>query len=254
MGRLLREGEYLVVYIPPTSKALVFRVRAVYNKYHDMPYGPLPLTSGTTLPTYDGGTTNVPADGVLPARSYTYSGITFPYSGAYDSNDMWYLPKDYRERVFHVIQHVVPEFVRIDVQVPNGIEQARFQRDKVMLGVPRDFGFTRGEIEMIHLPELRVGYRYGNDTNMDVKTFVKFTYAEYVIEVPEDPKEVMDVLLGKVERYWFTYPVSAYVTAIEEALKKTYGYDGFRVPTKYEPELIEEYSKLIREVREVFKG
>lgn len=249
---LVRENEYLVLYIPATTKALVFRVVSRYNKgFEVVDYGPLPLKAGTILPTLDGGTTSVPEDGVLPARSYTPpGGIAFPCSGAYDSSDMWYVPEDYRDRAFHVVQRVAPAFLRIGIEVPGGVAQARFQKDRVVLGVEKDFGFTRGSVEVVHLPKVRYGYRYANDTNLDVYTYVRFTYGEYVVEVPRDAEAVFNVLHKKVPAHWVTIPVTVYDKSVEGALNDVYGFDGFKLYPYYEREkALSEYRELIVRAR-----
>ena len=135
---LTLEGEHLTAFIPATSKAFVFRVKSRVNRrYEQLNYGPLPLTSGTTLPTFEGGSVSVPADGVIPARAYT-TGLMFPMSGAFDSSDMWYTPEDYRDRLFHVIQYLTPAFLRVDVQITIAVTQGRFQKDKIVTGVDKD--------------------------------------------------------------------------------------------------------------------
>lgn len=251
---MLRVGDVLVIYVPASNNALVFRIKEVYNFYRDLPYGPLPLSSGDTLTSYDGGTVSVPADGVLPARAYTSNDISFPLNGAYDENDMWYLPASYRERLFHVIQRVSPEFIRIDVRIPKGVTQARFQRDNVILGIDKGFGFTRGVVETIHVPELRYGFRYGNDTNLPVYTSVKFTYAEYVVEPPTSAQEVVAVITKKLG-YWWVMPVTSYVDSIRNALVKTYGIEGFPVlPPEVAETKLSTYSRLLSKMKEVMRG
>ena len=226
-GKILRENDLLTIYIPAANKALLFRIKST-NKYTTMNYGALPFSSGDTLPTYDGGSASVPADGVMPARAYTETGISFPMSGAYDETDMWFLPsKEYRDRLFHVHMFVTPAWLRVDVQIPKGVWQSRFQRDKIITGIEKDFGFNRGYIEVIHLPGIHYGYRFGNDTNMPVYTFVKFIYGEYVVEIPRDVDLIFNVLTRRVTSYWYTMPVQVYDSSIAESLPKAYGIDGF---------------------------
>ncbi|MEM1710530.1 MAG: hypothetical protein QW820_06535 [Sulfolobales archaeon] len=248
---LVLENHLLVVYIPARNTALVFRVKSRVNRgYETIDYGPLPLVSGEVLPTYEGGSERVPADGVMPGRSYTQTGRSFPLKGAFDETDMWYVHEDERERLFHVIQRITPEFLRADVQIPRGVTQGRFQGDRVVTGVDRDFGFARGKLEVVHLPRLRYGYRYGNDTNMSVRTFVKFTYGEYIVETPRDSQLIFDVLTRRTQAHWVTLPISVWDPAIETALNLTYGFTGFTVYGVHERDkAIREYSELLKSVK-----
>jgi len=248
---LVQENSFLAVYIPATNRAFVFRVKSRANKgFERIAYGPLPLPSGTTLATFTGGTVSVPADGVLPAMSLIPVGITFPYTGAYDSTDMWYLSEDYRDRVFHVITRVTPRWLRIDLQIPTGVVQLRFQRDKLPLGIERDWGFSRGVIETVHIPEVHYGYRFANDTNMNVYTFVEFIYGEYIIDIPKDPYLIFGVLSKKVPHHFITLPVNVYDATLREALVKVYGIEGFPVyPIHERDKAVKEYTELLKEVK-----
>jgi len=247
---LVPEGCYLTLFFPPTGKALVFRVKSRANAGREViDYGPLPLKSGESIPTYEGASTTVPADGVIPARSYT-TGKTFPMPGAYDETDMWYVPEDYRDRLFHVIQHVTPAFLRVEAQIPLNVSQGRFQKDKVMTGVDRDFGFSRGKLEMIHVPKLRYGYRYGNDTNVDLYTFARFVYGEYIVEIPRNPGLIFDILTRRVPSHWVSMPISVMDRSILTALEDAYGIDGFTVYREDQrAEAMREYESVLRGVR-----
>lgn len=251
MNRILDENSLLTVYLPPENRAFVFRVKSILNKNSlEINYGPIPLPSGTSLPTFEAGTASVPAYGVMPGRSFTPTGISFPLAGAYDSGDMWYVPEDYRDRVFHVVQRVTPSFLRIDLQIPKGVTQGRFQKDKVVVGVERDFGFARGIYETVHLPKIRYGYRYANDSNVSVYSFVKFIYGEYSVEIPKNPELIFDVLTKRIASYWVTLPVSVMDPAIESALVDTYGITGFRLYGLDQRSIaVREYSDLLRRVK-----
>jgi hypothetical protein len=244
------ENENLVAFIPSTSKAFVFRVKSRVNRrYEQLNYGGLPLTSGTTLPTFEGGSVSVPADGVIPARAYT-TGLMFPMSGAFDSTDMWYTPEDYRDRLFHVIQHVTPAFLRVDVQIPIAVTQGRFQKDKIVTGVDKDFGFARGSYEIVHLPKVHYGYRYGNDTNVPLYTFVKFIYGEYIIETPKNSSLIFDILTHRIPSHWITLPINIMDATVERALTEVYGITGFPLYRQDMRETaIREYDALLKEVK-----
>jgi len=248
---LVVDNGLLVALIPATRRALVFRVIGRANKgYEVFDYGPLPLTSGTTLSSYDGGTVTVPADGVLPARAYTTRGISFPLEGAYDRNDMWYVPEEHRDRLFHVHMKVVPAWIKCDVEVPPGASQGRFQKGRIVTGIDKDTGFRRGGLEMIHIPKVRYGYRFGNDTNVPVYTMVKFIYAEYMVEIPKDAEYIFNVITKKIPAYWITLPFNVYDDTIRRALNDTYGFEGFPIYGVHEKsKAIPEYEDLLREVK-----
>ena len=249
---LCPENGFLTCFIPALGKALVFRVKSRVNRrYEVLHYGPLPLTSGTTLPTYEGASVTVPANGVIPARAYTKDGLAFPTTlSVYDKSDMWYLPTDDRDRLFHVIQYVTPAFLRIDVQIPTGVSQGRFQKDRVTTGVDKDFGFSRGTYEIVHLPGIRYGYRYGNDTNVNLYTSVKFTYGEYIIEIPRNSNLIFDILTRRAQSHWITLPINYTDPSITRALTETYGIEGFPVYRQDERDrAIREYESLLGGVK-----
>lgn len=247
---LVLEGQFLTVFIPPTNCALVFRVISRANRgYEQLNFGLLPLKSGESLPTYEGASITVPEDGVLPARAYVLDGKSFPMSDAYDETDMWYTPEEYRNRLFHVIHRLTPDFLRADVQIPKGVTQGRFQKDKIITGVHKDWGFTRGKLEVAQIPEIHYGFRWGNDTNMPVYTAAEFIYAEYTVDIPKDAELLFLILTKKIPSYWISLPVTVYDTTIESALKRVYGLEGFKVYGVHQREVaIRDYSEAIRKV------
>jgi hypothetical protein len=249
---LVEENNFLSIIVPATNKAFVFRVLSRMNKntpkFH---YGPLPLVANLPLSGYAGGVIPVPATGVMPMTAYTSvgMGLRFPLSGAYDETDMWYLPEDYRERLFHVISEVTPKWLRRDLEIPSGVTQGRFQRDKVTTGIDKLFGYVRGRLETVHFPKLHYGYRFGNDSNLNVYTGIDFTYGEYVVEIPKDPELIFNILTRKVPSHWITMPITVYDESIRRAFVDVYGIEGFALyPLTKRSEAISEYSKLLKEV------
>jgi hypothetical protein len=163
---------------------------------------------------------------------------------------MWYIPTEWRERLFHVIAEFTPRFLRVDVEIPKGVTQRRFQKDKVTVGVDKTFGFTRGKIEVVHFPGIHYGYRFGNDTNLNVWTSVDFTYAEYIIEIPKDAEMIFNILTRKVPSYWLTMPIAVSDETITRALNNAYGTDGFPLyPINKKNEAVAEYSRILKEVK-----
>ena len=235
---LIPNNGFLVCYMPAPSKALVFRVISRHNPGAEViQYGPLPLPAGTVLPTYDGTTASVPADGVIPSRALT-PGLMFPIglgtplpfeTTAYTNSDMWHLPaEEYRERLFHILMNVTPATLRCDLQIPSGVTQPRFQKDKVSLGIEYDWGFRRGGLETVQIPGVHYGWRFGNDLNISLHTLVRFTYGEYIVEIPKDAELIFNILNRRIPAHWVTLQIiGSYDATFSQNLMKNYGFDGF---------------------------
>jgi hypothetical protein len=257
---LVVEGGYLTLFFPATESAIVYRVKSRVNRgYEVFDYGPLPITAGTPVPTYGGITISVPADGVLPPLSYT-DDVSFPaipgttLENVKEKSDIWYLSEDDRDRLFHVKTIIHPQVIRIDVRVPTGVQQARFQSGRAIVGVNTVMGFSRGSLELVRIPALRYGMRFGNDTGFYLKTFVRFVYAEYVVEIPRSPELIFDVLTRRVPSHWLTMPVTHMDALIKDALTKTYGFTephwGFKLYRHDERDkAIREYSEVLRKLK-----
>ena len=243
---LVKEGKYLTMFIPATMKAVVFRVLARQNPGREVyNYGSLPSTTSTTFPTYAGSSGTPTAAGQIPGASYTTSGFQFALSDGYVPNHMWYVPNEYNARIFHVKQEVTPNWIRLDYNIPRGVQQSKFQRDNVITGVSKNFGFARGNSELLHIPELRVGYLYGNDTNAEVNVNVKFTYGEYLVEIPKQPKVIFDILTHQTQSHWVTMPIINYDPTIKIALQKSYGFEGFSLyPKSEETAALQDYANI----------
>lgn len=254
---LVNENEHLVMFIPATKRALIFRVLARNNPGTEvLNYGALPIDSGSTMSSYDGGSVSVPADGVMPSRGYTNTSTSLSFetpsdvTGSYDSNDMWYLPDTYRERLFHVNTFITPSWTRVGVQVPKGTNQMRFQRDRSITGVDKSFGYRRGCFETIHIPELRYGYMFGNETNIRTYTNVKFVYGEYEVGVPTNGSLIQAILSKDVPSHWVTMPITNYDASVRMALIKDYGFEGYRLFDKSNKSAaISEYDKVGKTIR-----
>lgn len=249
---LVLENQFLTVFIPITKRALVFRILSRINKgYEQLCYGSLPLKKDESLPTYDKLTSVVPENGILPARAYTIEGRTFPaiIPDVYDQTDMWFTPEIDRQYLFHVIHKYTPEWLRVDVQIPKGLVQGRFQGGRVVTGIDKDFGFARGTFEIVHFPEIYYGYRWGNDTNLDVHTFVEFVFGEYQVEIPKDPELIFNILTRKMNSHWVTLPLNVYDKSVEMALIRVYGFEGFLLYRVDQKEIaLEDYKRIIPRV------
>ena len=246
------ENSLLVVYFPGNNRALVYRLKCRWNSiYTRLDYGPLPIPKGATLPTLTGGTATVPADGVLPALAVA-GPLTFPaptgYS-AYDPTDMWYLPADYKDRIFYIEARFKPAWLRIELQMPPLVRQVRFQRDRVVLGAEKLWGFARGRVTTVAIPEVRQAFIVANDSNLNVYTKVTFEYGEYIVEIPRDPQVIYEAVVLKRGVHWVTLPVTLVDTNVVNALKKVYGIEGFPVYPPYKrSEALREYAELIKQL------
>jgi hypothetical protein len=233
----LKANDYLAVTIPATQSAMVFRVKVRVNPESRLNYGAIPLVSGTNLSGYDAATVAVPANGVIPGRAYTGvgSGYAMALTGAYDSSDMWYTNEDYRDRIFYIVAKTTPSWLQLGIEFPKGVQQYRFQRDNVMVGVGTNFGFSRGAIETVQFPDIHQSLRVGNDTNLPVYTGLHYQYNELIIETPRDPLTIYNILAGRVPSYRVDLPVMVQDSSIPINLQKVYGYTGFDMTLLSDP-------------------
>ncbi|TDA41737.1 MAG: hypothetical protein DSO07_02980 [Thermoproteota archaeon] len=252
------ENEILAVYLPPAKAFIPFRVKAIVNKgYEEINYGAIPLSAGTSLNTFDGGAATVPAYGVMPARAYTPNGISFPApseiaSSVIQATDMWYTNESLAHRLFHVITLVTPAFLRMDIQIPKNVPQISFQGEKATMGIDKTFGFKRGKVETVIIPCVNYGWRFGNDTNMSVYTFVRFIYREYDIEIVKDPELIFNIAIQRFPAKWKTLQMSTLDPVVKSALERDYGADfkGFPIYSVYERDkAVSEYREIVRKLR-----
>jgi hypothetical protein len=97
-------------------------------------------------------------------------------------------------------------------------------------------------VETIHFPSIHYGYRFGNDSNLNVYTGIDFTYGEYVVEIPKDAELIFNILTRKVPSHWITMPISVYDESIRRAFVDVYGIEGFTLyPATKRSEAISEY-------------
>jgi hypothetical protein len=248
---LTLENRFLTVYLTAPAKALVFRVLSRTNRgYERLNYGPLPLKSGSKLMTFEGTEATIPADGVIPARSYTPTGLLWPtiIDGVYDSTNMWYISEEWREMLFELNLDVTPKTIRTQLEIPKGTKQAYFQKTKVALDVSKDWGWKWGKIETVQFPAIHYGWLFANELNIPLYTNANFTYAEEIVEIPENPELIFDILVGKLPSHWITIPIKAYTAELQGALTKLYGFDGFPLYLIYQKqEAIKQYGELLKE-------
>jgi len=250
---LVKENEHIVLYNAPKRTAFVFRVLSRRNRgYEKIDYGPLPLTTKDRLITFEGASVSPPEDGVMPARSYTETGQMFPslVKDTHDERDMWYAPNDFRDTLFHVKHDISPAFLRVHAQVPINITLTFFQ-ERAPLLIRADFGWNRGQFETVHIPTLHYGWMWGNDTNLDVYTFVRFTYAEMEVETPRDAEVIFDILTQKYPAHWITMPWAKSVPVdVTLAFERVYDFVGFPLYMVTEKDkAIAKYEELLKKVK-----
>lgn len=255
---LVNDNRYMVVFVPANARALPFRVISRHNRGGEvLPYGSIPIDAAEVWASYDGGTTTAPVDNVIPNRAYTSTGSPKKFTplddmtSVYDSSDMWYTSaEEFRTRLFHVYMDVFPRFIRCGVQIPTGQDQLRFQGNRVILGVGKSSGWTRGGLELVHFPELHYGYTFGNDLNIDVYNTVMFTYGEYVIGIPTDASLVFDILSGDKPAHWVEMPIASYDASIRAAFERNYGIEGFPLYAREDrQDAMSEYSGIIGKLK-----
>jgi hypothetical protein len=241
---LVPDNRYLTVIFPgdtPVSaKALVFRVVFRHNQGREIiNYGAIPFVTTDVLPTYDGSSGSPVANGRVPSRSYTNTYMTFGRTAlsstlnVYDTNDIFYLPDEFNERLFHVQAYFYPEFLRVGLEIPAGTKQDRFQRERVIGGVGTSLGWRRGNQEVVIFPELRVGWQFGNDTELDAYTGARFVFGEYLVKIPDDPDIIWRVLSEDEESHRVKLPIAAVDPSVNQAMTKSYGFTGFDIQPKY---------------------
>lgn len=255
---LVRNNEHLTVYFPNNNKAFVFRVVSRHNKgYETMDYGSIPITTSDTLTSYDGGTATPAANGFMPARSYTGGEQFTSTENVYDTADMWYTPYQWNDRVFHIKMAVTPAWIRVGLQIPTGVNQTRFQRERVVTGVDKGvgMGYRHGAMETVQFPEFHYGWVFGNDTNLALNTSVKFTYGEYLVKIPNNPEFIYSALINQTPTHWVNMPMTVADSTITQGLIKTWGFDGFPVYSILRrQEAVQMYTQILSNPDVVSKG
>lgn len=260
---LVKDGGYLVLLNPVAqtsgrvrtpimqryTKAMVFKVLSRQNTFGESYTTNLPTTPLTVFRSYDSGTHVASANGCLPEYSYTSpAGIQFPMPGVENPDNMWDLDNTYYDRLFHTYLNVYPGFVRVGVDMPTGLNQARFQRTKKSVGIGTDIGWRYGFNEFVNIPEVDSSYQFGNTTNVELVPTCKFTYAEYIVGIPADPDVIFRVLTGKEPAHRVAMPITTYDSAVSQGFIRTYGADGFKIyPSNQYAPAIEDYSAVISE-------
>jgi len=202
---LVKDGGVLMIYVPAYEAVIPLVVRMRYNVgYEKFIYGPLPIS-------YSGY-----ESGVLPAGTTTES-ITFPYNELPEAtrDDMFYYIES--GRLIHAHMRFYPLCLRILTEIPQGQKDYSLY-GKVTQSVDRPFGWFRHRKEMVFLPKIHIGWVFKNPTNMDLRTYMEFTYAEYRVEPITNADTLFDLLTGKKPYYQVTYGGPLKFIEIQDAL------------------------------------
>lgn len=209
---LVEDNKVISIYIPSVDAILPLRVIYRENRgYEEFNYGPIPVSfSG-----YE--------DGVIPAEQET-STIMFRYTKLPPelAEDMFYYTES--GKLIHARIKISPILLRVMTEVPLGSKVYSFQ-DKVTQGLTEDFGWFRGEIEMVFLPKIHVGFRFYNPTNLDLRTNVHITYAEYRVEVVKDVDILYKIVTKQYPAYWISFGGKYRFVQLEDAVR-VYGIPG----------------------------
>ncbi len=202
---LVKANNYLVLSFPQWKGILGFRVVARVNEgYERINYGPLPV-AGVLV-----GHGNVAGvvDGPSASGPFSFSWAILPPEQRPDM--FWY---DKPERLLHVKKlDIVPYTLRKFMWLTTGTQQANYlQEAPADPRTPTDFGFWRGTKEIVFMPYMHVQFEMANMTNMDLYTYARMIYGEYLIDMIEDPLTLYNLMNRKGEyaernAYWFTYP------------------------------------------------
>jgi len=181
---LVLPNQYLAVILTAYEGFLAYRVlRRVNAGYEHFEYGPLPIE----ITGHEKGV--VSADYVAP------SSITFPYEPLAPEirPDMWWFVEP--EKLFHIYMTLLPPQIRFFYEIPQATREILFRN--IVSDLRKDFGYTRFGIELVQLPRIHYGLLFANLTNLDLRTWVHFTYGEYVIELVRVPEILTKIMLGK---------------------------------------------------------
>jgi len=229
---LVRDNNYLVVYIPPTNKAFVFWVEGRENSgYEVLHYGPLPLLTSITCTGYTGNNLSPPATGVIPPMNYCPSLLPppptlIPYPSGDLAQFMFYYEK--ADKLFQVRMFVRPKWLRTQIQIPPGSNQNTFNEN--IVGVGYSGGFGRGYLEYVVFPGLIYSFLWGNDMVYGAFTGLDIIYGEYHVSLVTDLDILYEVLTHQLPSAWVVFPVVRVDTTVNDKWVKYYGFTGVDVP------------------------
>ena len=194
-------------------------MQSVLNRgFEDLLYGPLPIK----IEPYE--------EGVVPSKKYTgeykFGGYRINAGDRVrwttptpPPSDIFLLTEDEKDRILDVYIYIEPVFLRNYIFYPSGQPQVMFRSGGYSVTVRADtgddFGFFRYIKNIIFTPKVDVSFGSYNHTNVDLRTFVKFKYAEYKVELERDEKRVEKIIREKIGKR-VVMPCFTMHTKIEE--------------------------------------
>ena len=129
----------------------------------------------------------------------------FPYAPlpGETRDDLFYFTET--NRIVHAFLEFKPIVMRIYPEIPVNKKQYALY-GKVAQSVDRDFGWFRGGVEFIFLPNIHIGWTFSNKTNMDFYTMFRFKYAEYTVEPILNTEHLLKILMRQAPSYEITFP------------------------------------------------
>lgn len=203
---LVKAGYPLFIYLPAYDSYVPLLVKYRYNQgYEIYNYGPLP-DCGTAI-----------SNGVITAGGIA-TNCTFgnPELQGEQATDMFYYTDP--DKAVHVHFYISPLALRILNEIPLG-NKVYSLYGLLTQDLTRDFGWYRGYKEMIFMPKMHVGWDFYNPTNMNLKTYAKFIYAEYLVEPLLDTEALTRVLVGRAPAHIITFGGMNKTREIEIAIR-----------------------------------
>jgi len=223
----VNEEYYLILFFPVLRRYLAFKVLERLNRgFENLLYGPLPYQET------DHG------EGVVPAGKFA-GPYVFPsyFKAARDriqweglvaeaANDIFYFEE--KDKIFDVFLHIKPFLLRNYIQYPRNVSQISF-REKVIARHDKidDFGFFRNTYNAIYLPKIDIGYISANNTNVNLRTFVSFDYAEYRVELIKKKEDFLTILRDREKYKLVTMPYFSSQTKVQNVFEKIYEIEPF---------------------------
>lgn len=176
-------GTKLLLYFPGFNGVLGYNVKYRANEFFEkLSYGP----ASFTLSGY--------SQGVVPANTWTdeykFEWIDNRRIGHEKTNMFYYENAD---RLLDVNMTIQPGILRHYIHYPERTTFFSYLDVAVNPDKGDDIGFFRKNFNMVFLPFLENTFSTYNKTNVDLRTYVDFEYAEYVVEMITNTSELRDM-------------------------------------------------------------
>jgi len=229
---ILEPGDFVKIYVPCHDTYLVFQVVKVLNRgFEVLNYGLIPLSSGDTVNDVVSGTKTVPANGVLPARSWVsimLKPLTWMKPHIDSEVDLLFVESEKKNVLMHCYVVTTPGFIKMLVEIPRGYQRVPFRDFTQPYSVlDSDIKPALGFVETISIPGVHQNVMFMNWTNIDLYVYITLIYGYYNIIVPSNPEVIYNVLSNKVKNVHevvFSYYTSE--PGVNDALRKWVGSFG----------------------------